>query len=229
MFSPIDSYSMTRKIHSRRAFLIKSAIGATALASLGSFGLILHKDQTWVESEPYRRVSDSPADTAVIVYSRSGNTLVAAKEFARLQEADLFTIEAPAYPQTFSGQMKASDDASRKIMNAEIIHSPVDLSRYDRVVLCSPVWWYRPAVPMWAFINNHEFSQQDVFLLMTGNSGFKTAYIEEFAELVHASNGRFTGFHFIERGRVFWQLSANELRGEVRTLVSSNPDSAGRS
>jgi len=75
---------------------------------------------------------------------------------------------------------------------------------------------------MWAFTNNHEFSQQDVFLLMTGNSRYETSYLEEFAELVHARNGRFTGFHFIERGRVFWQLSSNELRGEVRTLVSSH-------
>ena len=76
---------------------------------------------------------------------------------------------------------------------------------------------------MWAFVNKHEFSQQDVFLLMTGNSGYETAHIEEFAELVRGKNGRFTGFHFIERGRVFWQLTSNELRGEVRTLVSSQP------
>ncbi len=214
---------MTQKTYSRRRFLIKSAIGGTVLGSLGSFGLILHKDQTWVASEPYKRVSSSPADTAVIVYSRSGNTLVAAKEFARLQEADLFVIRAPKYPQTFSGQMKASDDASQKKLDTEIIHPTIDLSRYDRVVLCSPVWWYRPAVPMWAFINNHEFSQQDVFLLMTGNSGYETPYVEEFAEMIHTRNGRFSGFHFIERGRVFWQLTSNELREEIRTLVSSHP------
>ena len=177
---------MTQKTHSRRGFLIKSAIGGAALASLGSFGFILHKDQTWVESEPYKRVSSSPADTAVIVYSRSGNTLLAAREFARLQQADLIEIKAPEYPQTFSGQMKASDDASDEKLNTELMHPPIDLSRYERVVLCSPVWWYRPAVPMWAFINNHEFSQRDVFLLMTGNSRYEKPYIEEFAELVHA-------------------------------------------
>ncbi len=215
---------MTKKTYSRRGFLVKSAIGGTALAALGSFGLILHKDQTWVESEPYKRLSTSPAGTAVVVYSRSGNTLVAAKEFARLQDADLFIIKAPEYPQTFSGQMKASGDASDKKMNTEIIHPPIDISPYDPVVLCSPVWWYRPAVPMWAFINNHEFSQQSVFLLMTGNSGYETSYIEEFAELVRARNGRFTGFRFIERGRAFWQLSSSELRDEVRILVDSHPE-----
>ena len=217
---------MTRKTHSRRRFLIKSAIGGAALSSLGSLGLILHKDQTWVESEPYQRVSISPADTAVIVYSRSGNTLVAAKEFARLQAADLFLIEAPEYPQSFSGQMKASDDASEKKLSAEIVHPPIELSRYDRIVLCSPVWWYRPAVPMWAFVNSQEFSQQEAFLLMTGNSGYETPYIEEFAELIRARNGRFTGFHFIERGRVFWQLSSDEVREEVRILIGSHTEFA---
>ena len=219
---------MTQKTRSRRRFLIRGVIGGTALASLGSFGLILHKDQTWVESEPYERAGTSPADTAVIVYSRSGNTLVAAKELARLQTADLFVIKAPEYPQSFAGQMKASDDASQKKTNTEIVHPPIDLSRYERIVFCSPVWWYRPAVPMWAFISNHDFLQQDVFLLTTGNSGYEAAYIEDFAELIHARNGRFTGFHFIERGRVFWQISSNELRAEVRMLISSRPGFASK-
>ena len=59
---------------------------------------------------------------------------------------------------------------------------------------------------------------------MTGNSGYETPYVEEFAEMLHTRNGRFSGFHFIERGRVFWQLSSDELRGEVRILVGSLPE-----
>lgn len=189
------------------------------MASLGGIGLVLYKDQTWVESEPYERVGSSPAKSAVIAYSRSGNTLLAAKELARLQDADLFTIQAPAYPQTISGQMRASNDASNKIRRSEIIHPAIDFARYERIVLSSPTWWYRPAVPMWAFVSNQDFAQKSVSLLLTGNSGYKESNIEEFGELLESSNGRFTGYQFIERGRVFWQLSESELREKVRNLA----------
>ena len=213
---------MTQKTVSRRSFLIKLAAGGVTLAGMGSLGLVLYKDQTWIESEPYERNSETKASTAVVVYSRSGNTLLAAKELARLHDADLFVIEAPAYPQTFSGQMKASDDASNESQQTEIFHPTIDFSQYQRVVLCSPTWWYRPAVPIWAFVANQDFAQSDVFLLMTGNSRYQVNKIDEFAELIQSNNGRFTGHHFIERGRVFWQLSAEDLRQYVKQTFLAN-------
>ncbi len=207
---------MRHKNASKRSFLIKLAVGGATLAGMGSLGIVLYKDQTWVESEPYERSTKSPATTAVVVYSRSGNTLLAAKELARLQEADLFVIQAPAYPQTFSGQMRASDEASSEIRQTEIIHAAINFGQYQRVILSSPTWWYRPAVPMWAFVVKQDFSQCEVFLLMTGNSSYKASKINEFGKLIEENNGRFTGHHFIERGRVFWQISEDELRQQVK-------------
>ena len=216
-----NSDFMTQKDNSRRSFLIKLAAGGTAVAGMGSLGLVLYKDQTWVESEPYERTSEGAASAAVVVYSRSGNTLLAAKELARLHDADLFVLQAPAYPQTFSGQMRASDDASNERRKTKVIQPTIDFGRYSRVILCSPTWWYRPAVPMWAFAASQNFLHSEVFLLMTGNSSYQASKIEEFGELVQASNGRFTGYHFIERGRVFWQISAEELRQQVKRQFHS--------
>ena len=201
--------------------MIKLLAGGTTVAGLGSLGLVLYKDQTWIESEPYKRRSENAASTAVVVYSRSGNTLLAAKELARLHDADLFILKAPAYPQTFSGQMRASKDASSESRETEVIQPTIDFGNYRRVILGSPTWWYRPAVPMWTFAANQDFSQCEVFLLMTGNSRYQTSKIEEFGELVQASNGRFTGYHFIERGRVFWQISTEEIRRLVRRRFHS--------
>ena len=65
--------------NSRRKFLIKSAIGGAVLASLGGLGVILHKDQTWVESAPYERGGSGPANTVVIA--------VAFDAVARLDDA----------------------------------------------------------------------------------------------------------------------------------------------
>ena len=185
---------------SRRNFLIKLAAGGATLAGLSSLGLVLYKDQTWVESEPYERISKSTPTTAVVVYSRSGNTLLAARELVRIQDADLFMIQASLYPQTFSGQMRASDDASNESRQTEIIHPTIYFGQYQRIFLSSPTWWYRPAVPMWAFAASQDFSQSEVFLLMTGNSRYQKSKIEEFGKLIERNNGRFTGHHFYRKG-----------------------------
>ena len=59
-------------------------------------GLIFYyKTQTaWVDSPPYRRVSESPTQTLVVVYSRTGNTMSAAKEAASYFDADWLQILA---------------------------------------------------------------------------------------------------------------------------------------
>ncbi|MEM7206743.1 MAG: hypothetical protein AAF434_02860 [Pseudomonadota bacterium] len=153
-----------------------------------------------------------------MVYSRSGNTLLAAKELARLNDADLFVIEASAYPQTFSGQRKASSDASDELREAEVNYPPIDFSQYQSVVLCSPTWWFRPAVPMWAFASAQDFGERNVSLVMTGNTRFHTDKVDEFIGLIESKNGNFTQHHFIKRGRLFWQISDEELRQQIKSI-----------
>jgi hypothetical protein len=83
-------------IRGKRNLLIIAAIIVVATAA----GLIFYyKTQTaWVDSPPYRRVSESPTQILVVVYSRTGNTMSAAKEAASYFDADLLQILAPQYP-----------------------------------------------------------------------------------------------------------------------------------
>ena len=76
----------------KNLLIIVSIIVMAAAAGL----LFYYKTQTsWIESLPYKRASESPTHTLVVVYSRTGNTLGAAKEAARFFDADLLKIEAP--------------------------------------------------------------------------------------------------------------------------------------
>ena len=62
-----------------------------------------YKTQTsWVESSPYTRDRTQPAHTLVVVYSRTGNTLSAAKEIARYFNADMLRIKAPQHAKTIA-------------------------------------------------------------------------------------------------------------------------------
>jgi len=209
--------SMRRKVI--RVFLILLAVGVVAGGSC--VGLVVYKDQTWVDSPPYERVATGSASVLVVVYSRSGNTLGAAKEAARYFDADLLEIRAVQYPRSISGQLQASSDADDELQDVDIEHDPVDLGRYRLVILCAPTWWYRPAVPAWAFVTRNDLKGAAVFLLMTGNSRYKPEHVDRFAALVAQRGGRFLGHVFFERGRAYWQLSPAELHAEVRSALAA--------
>ena len=197
----------------KKLLIIVAIIVVASAAGL----LYYYKTQTtWVESPPYRRASESPARTLVVVYSRTGNTMGAAKEAARFFDADLLQIAASQYPRTLKGLQLASQHAGQEVTTTPIQHEPVDLSRYDMVFLCSPIWWFRPAIPLWSFVENHDFAGKPVFLLLTGNSRLKEELIGKFSTFVEEKNGKFLGTLFIRRGRIYWQKTPDEVNEKVR-------------
>ena len=207
--------------------------GLIVVAAAGCLLFFYKTQMSWVESPPYQRRSKSPARTLVVVYSRTGNTLGAAKEAARFFDADLLQISAPQYARTIKGQLLASQHADQEVTTTPIQHDPVDPSFYDLIVLCSPTWWFRPAPPLWSFVENHDFAGKSVFLLMTGNSRLKEELIGKFGTLVEEKQGKFLGSLFIRRGRIYWQKTSVEVKEEVREAlkarqkmwpVTANPD-----
>jgi flavodoxin len=196
-------------------------VGLIVLAAAAGL-LFYYKTQTsWVESPLYQRLSKSPARMLVVAYSRTGNTLGAAKEAARFFDADLLQIAAPQYARTIKGQLIASKHADQEVTTTPIQHDPVDLSQYDLIFLCSPTWWFRPAVPLWSFVENHDFAGIPAFLLMTGNSRLKEELIDKFGTLVEEKNGKFLGSLFIRRGRIYWQKTPNEVNEELRDALDA--------
>ena len=207
-------------IRGKRNLLIIAAIIVVATAACLLF---YYKTQTaWIDSPPYRRVSESPTHTLVVVYSRTGNTMSAAKEAASYFNADLLQILAPQYAMTIKGLQLASQHADQEVTTTPIQHEPVDLTRYDMIFLCSPIWWFRPAVPLWSFVENHDLAGKPVFLLLTGNSRLKEDLIKKFSILVEEKNGKFLGKLFIRRGRIYWQKTPDDVNEEVREALGTS-------
>ncbi len=177
---------------------------------------------TWVESKPYQRVNTTPAKTLVVAYSRTGNTFGAANTAARYLDADLLQIKAPQYGLTMEGQGLAGEEADAQVTTTPIQHDPVDPSSYDLIVLCAPTWWFRPAVPLWSFVENHNFSGKPVCLIMTGNSRYKKELTQPFATLVEKQHGQFIDMLFVRRGRFFWQKTPDEVNQEVVEFLKTN-------
>ncbi len=184
-----------------------------------------YRTQTvWIDSEHYERKSNTNAKTLVVVYSRTGNTLSVAKEVAKYYDADLLKIEAPQYGRDIKGQQLAAKHADQEITSTDIKHKKVNLNDYEFIFLCSPTWWYRPAIPMWSFVENHDFANKSVFLIMTGNSRKKDEKTDKFKVLVENRNGNLLDILFVRRGRVFWQKTPEQLNKEVIEAIKKRSD-----
>jgi len=195
------------------------AVFLIAVVSIAGFVLVQIKDRTYFHSAPYTPKLDKATDVLVVYYSRSGNTEAMAREIARKFDADIVKIKAERYTLDYQGWRNANNDADDKVTTTEIKPDTVDMSKYRLVFLGSPIWWYRPAPPLWTFIEKNDFSGKEVVLFNTFNSKFKAKPIKEFQREVEEKGGRLIDHIFIRRGRVYYQMSGNELIQEAQNLL----------
>ena len=160
-------------------------------------------------------------DILVLYYSLTDNTEIMAKAIASRYQADLIEIEAEEYSDDIIGMTRASIDAWTEERNSTIDPGIIDLSRYRSIFLGSPIWWYRPAVPLWTFVVKNSFQSQNIILFNTFNSRFKDKHMDEFSDLVKSKGGNLGDHIFIRRGRWYDQLDQNELVEQIQTLIKS--------
>ncbi|RZJ42985.1 MAG: flavodoxin/nitric oxide synthase [Brevundimonas sp.] len=198
----------------RRVFILGAAT-ALAGAGVGSFTTMAVKDRTYVPSDPYEPVGTPSREMAVVYYSRSGHSEAVAREVARTFNAPIARITAD-YELGFLGQGKAVSDANAGAL-PRIDVEPIDLRPARRVFLVSPTWMFRPATPLWAYVEQTDLSDKEIVLVTTGNSRFKQVEIDAFAKRVGAHGGRLVHHAFLRRGRIYWQVSREDLLDRLHT------------
>jgi flavodoxin len=204
----------------RKRWILAIAIVA-AVVSGAAFTLVTVKDRAYVASDPYAPAGEPNREVAVVYYSRSGHSEAVAREIARTFNAPIARIDAD-YPRDFGGQAKAVSDAEAQLLPA-IRVEPIDLAPARRVYLVAPTWLFRPAPPLWAYVEQADLANKEVVLVMTGNSRFEQEHVDAFAERVKARGGRLSRQLFLRRGRVYWQMSREELLSETRRQIGAAP------
>jgi flavodoxin len=205
------------KISKRNVLIV--AVVFIVVAAIASFVLVQVKDRTYLHSSPYTPKQTNASDVLVIYYSRSGNTEAMAREIARKFEADIVQIEAERYSLDYQGWRNAGNDADDKVTMVQIKPEVVDMGKYRLVFIGSPIWWYRPAPPLWTFVAKNDFKEKNVILFNTFNSRFKSEEIEKFRGAIEKKGGRLIDHIFIRRGRVYYQKSGEQLIGESKEIV----------
>ncbi|MBE2210617.1 MAG: hypothetical protein IAE66_03325 [Xanthomonadaceae bacterium] len=152
---------------------------------------------------------------AVIYFSRSGNTALAARHVARRLDADIYSLQVPEYELGLTGLAQSALGANARRNDPaklpNVTPRTIDLTPFSTVWLGSPVWFYSPAPPLWAFVENNRFDGQHVVLFNTFNSNFGDDQIAAFRSKVMERGATSFEHKHVLRGRMTQQLTPEEM------------------
>ena len=114
----------------------------------------------------------------VAYFSASGNTARLAKKLSGSAGAELYEIK-PAVPYTNADlnwqnkQSRSSIEMSDHSSRPELADKNANISVYDTVYICFPIWWYIAPTVINTFLESYDFSGKKIILVATsGASGF---------------------------------------------------------
>ena len=96
-------------------------------------------------------------------------------------------------------------------MLSDIAPRTIDLTPFDTVWLGSPVWFYSPAPPIWAFVEHNRFDGQHVVLFNTFNRHIGEDYIAKLEAKVMARGARSFEHKHVLPGRMTQQITPEQM------------------
>lgn len=119
--------------------------------------------------------------TLIAYFSASGVTKGVAEKMAEKIGADAYEIK-PVKPYTdadlnwMDKNSRSSVEMRDKSSRPEIITGDIDVSKYDRILLGYPVWWYTAPTIVNTFLESYDFSGKEIIIWATsGGSGLGKA------------------------------------------------------
>ncbi|MEG6501544.1 MULTISPECIES: flavodoxin [unclassified Desulfovibrio] len=99
----------------------------------------------------------------VVFYSKSGNTEAVARMIQAKTGGDIYKIETV---KTYTRERPAAADIPKEELETgnlpELKGEFPDISRYDVVIIGSPIWWYTAATPVMTFLRDIDFQGKTV-------------------------------------------------------------------
>ncbi|MCR5079931.1 MAG: flavodoxin [Treponema sp.] len=121
-------------------------------------------------------MSGAFAKTAVVYFSATGTTEKMAKSVAKEMNADIFEIQ-PVHKYT-KADMNWNDEKSLTTIECNdpkirpAIANKIDISGYDTVILCYPIWWGMAPKIVYTFVESQKWDGKKLITLCTsGSSG----------------------------------------------------------
>lgn len=120
----------------------------------------------------------------IVFYSYTGNTKSVAQKIQRKLNCDILEIN-PCIPYSDNYQQVVEME-EEKINQKEMIDIKpinIDLSKYDEIILGTPVWWYTIAPAIRTFLSNNNLNDKKINVFAT-NGGWIGNTFEEISNYV---------------------------------------------
>lgn len=124
----------------------------------------------------------------IVYFSYTGNTKMIANRIQEKLNCDILEIKT-VVPYSEDYDTVVNDEQNSESSNhlPEIQKINVDLSKYDEIILGTPVWWYRPVPAIRTFLTQNDLSGKTIKPYAT-NAGWLGRTFTEIKKLCPNSN-----------------------------------------
>lgn len=160
-------------------------------------------------------LSEKGKGPLVVYYSRSGNTRLVAEAISKAMTADCVEIKSNKNRESGLGvftcvldQLLDRDD--------ELKSQPVDVSKYDPIIIVSPIWIHKLSSPVRTFIKSGLFHEKEVHLVLTYNGNQSDADEKELKDRISSYGIIIKGLNKINTKN----KDVNEIKQEAVKLLT---------
>lgn len=95
----------------------------------------------------------------IVYFSYTNNTRMIANKIKEKLDCDILEVKT-VIPYSRDYETVVNDEQNSEASNylPEIQKIDVDLSKYDEIIIGTPVWWYRPVPAIRTFLNQNDLS-----------------------------------------------------------------------
>ena len=104
-----------------------------------------------------------------------GNTRIAAEMIAEVTGADMFEIKTvKPYPKAYQDCTEVAKKELEQDVRPEIVGKVADMSKYDTIFLCYPIWWSDMPMAVYTFMESYDFSGKTIIPFCTSAGEYMT-------------------------------------------------------
>ncbi|EMB46059.1 MULTISPECIES: flavodoxin [Treponema] len=122
---------------------------------------------------------DATSGASVVPNSNGmGNAEFIALTIAKVINADVFKIDTgDHYPHDYNKIFDITNAEQRKKVKPKLVSHVADMKKYNTVIICCPVWWYKMPLAVQAFLDEYDLSGKTIYLSVT-HGGSRSGGIE---------------------------------------------------
>lgn len=119
--------------------------------------------------------------TVVVYYSYTGNTKKVAEKIGKSLGCDILSL-TPTVPFSTNYDEVVDTYQNNSIENVDVKINKVDVKDYDKIIICTPVWWYTICPVVTTFLKENDLTGKIVYPCAT-NAGWLGHTFKDFEKL----------------------------------------------